>query len=722
MLITDKLDFWKKRLLDLGRRNRLINCPLPSDGKRVQRHSLLLKIPSSNELWKLLVEDDSELSFPLPIDKESEFVSEVDDLFSLSIEAENTLVKTYQTQNDTIKTLRNLMKKSREFSEEKGLNALHLAFGFLNWKEAGNIGQEMRSPLLLLPVKLTQEDLFSAIVLSKSDEEITSNQSLELKLLNDFNVVLPSISEETNLIDYLNSVSHRVKGFGWSVSYDVTQLSLFSFTKINMYRDLERNSEKICGHQIIRGINGEVVCDSTNIFDLTGYDHDSTEPGEVFSVVDADSSQQDAILLAKNGASFVLQGPPGTGKSQTITNIIAELIADGKKVLFVSEKMAALEVVFKRLTQVGLGNFCLTLHSHNAKRREILDQFEKSIKMSRSKIEVQKDAYNKLFRLKETRSALNLYNTELHTVIMPLGKTIFQVNGFLAQHENYRNIDFVQNDTGKFTPELLSQCESALEEVTRIVAKSGYQNNNPWNGSILSHTPTFEFRQRFLVDATKLLAQIEEGLNILAETNVILDNQNYDWSFGDIAEIKEIYNLVNLIPMTNIEWLPLDLHLALSSLDGCEVYIKNIKSLENEHFLMSSQYERMMSALQSERLLPVQEFNNTEICNLIETYNSLLELKHTLIEDRLNCSEYRDKLERTFSTYEKAFNEEQEINNKALSEWQKAQSILFECFAESVLLIDFESLLTRYRTNYRSWTRKLSISYYRDRKSILQRS
>lgn len=243
---------------------------------------------------------------------------------------------------------------------------------------------------------------------------------------------------------------------------------------------------------IVRTINGEALHDGTSLSAICEFDHDSTEPKEVFSVVDADSSQQDAILLAKSGASFVLQGPPGTGKSQTITNIIAELIADGKKVLFVSEKVAALEVVYKRLTQVGLGNFCLTLHSHNAKRREILDQFDKSIKMSRTRVELQRDAYNSLYRLKETRNALNRYNTELHTVIEPLGKTIFQVNGLLAQLEDYRNIDFVQANTEMFTPELLAQCESALEEVTRIVAKSGYQQHNPWNGCVMIQSPAFE--------------------------------------------------------------------------------------------------------------------------------------------------------------------------------------------------------------------------------------
>ncbi|MDR2670850.1 MAG: DUF4011 domain-containing protein, partial [Oscillospiraceae bacterium] len=396
MLITDRLDYWKKRLLDLGKRNRLINCPLPHDDARVQRHSLLISKPSVCDTWKLFTDTDGILQFDLPnSQKEPSFVGQFD-LFSCDPAISKASVETNQSPEETIKTLRNLMKKAKEFAEEKGLNVLYLAFGFLNWKENGVDGQEMRSPLLLLPVKLIQEDLFSPIILSRSDEEMTTNHSLEQKLLSDFKIELPQLSEDTDLNDYLHSISQATKALGWHVSMDKTQLSLFSFMKINMYRDLERNAEKICEHPIVQAINGEIIRDDTSLSKLTNYAHDKTEPSTVFSVIDTDSSQQDAILLAKSGTSFILQGPPGTGKSQTITNIIAELMAIGKRVLFVSEKMAALEVVYKRLTQAGLDKFCLTLHSHNARRREILDQFDKSIKMSRTKIRLQQDAYKRL--------------------------------------------------------------------------------------------------------------------------------------------------------------------------------------------------------------------------------------------------------------------------------------------------------------------------------------
>jgi hypothetical protein len=158
--IESKLEFWKNRLLDLGKRNRLINCPLPKDGKRVQRHSLLINSPTPDDIWSMMLGNDDTLSFPVSLNKsDSEYEVETE----ISLFYDNG-IQTNQTSSETYKTLRSLMKKAKEFTEEKGLNALHLAFGFLNWMENGTEGQEVRSPLLLVPVKLTQEDLFSPIV------------------------------------------------------------------------------------------------------------------------------------------------------------------------------------------------------------------------------------------------------------------------------------------------------------------------------------------------------------------------------------------------------------------------------------------------------------------------------------------------------------------------------------------------------------------------------
>lgn len=142
--IKAKLDYWQSRLLDLGKRNRLISCPLPKDGKRVQRHSLLINVPNPTDLWSMISDGDKTLSFPVPIDVyEDDSDNEVEQITSVNG------IQTNQTPKETHKILRSIMKKSKEFTEEKGLNALHLAFGFLNWTDNGMDGQDVRSPLIL---------------------------------------------------------------------------------------------------------------------------------------------------------------------------------------------------------------------------------------------------------------------------------------------------------------------------------------------------------------------------------------------------------------------------------------------------------------------------------------------------------------------------------------------------------------------------------------------
>ena len=222
--INTKLEYWKNRLLDLGKRNRLINCPLPKIQGRVSRNSLLITQPNYTVLWPLFVEKEQPLEFPIPVIKDSEEDEEITKSFPNGVTMN-------QTPNEAHKTLRSLMKKAKEFTEEKGLNALYLAFGFLEWNEGGQDGQELRSPLLLVPVKLSQEDLFSPILLSKLDEEISTNHSLEQKLFGDFGIELPAFTDDTNVFDYINAVKQSTKSLGWNVSANVAQLSLFAFMK-----------------------------------------------------------------------------------------------------------------------------------------------------------------------------------------------------------------------------------------------------------------------------------------------------------------------------------------------------------------------------------------------------------------------------------------------------------------------------------------------------------
>ena len=236
---------------------------------------------------------------------------------------------------------------------ERGVRILYAAFGRLNWIDS-ETKETVHSPLVLVPLELTRETIRKPFEISVPpvEEEAIVNPALQVKLKTDFKIDLPIEPEDwetISLADYFAAVAQAVKQMGWTVESTV-DLGLFSFHKLVIYKDLESNADLVTQHPIIRAIVG--IKDEKLVLDQLPEEKDVDKielPEKTYQVLDADSSQRVSIEYALRGQSFVMQGPPGTGKSQTIANIIAESIAHGKSVLFVSDKMAALEVVYKRL-------------------------------------------------------------------------------------------------------------------------------------------------------------------------------------------------------------------------------------------------------------------------------------------------------------------------------------------------------------------------------------
>ncbi len=214
------------------------------------------------------------------------------------------------------------------------------------------------------------------------EDEAVLNPALIVKLKNEYKIDLPPLPEEwegQSLTGLLSLVNQAVAEMGWKTEPSVN-LGLFSFQKLVIYKDLESNAALVTQHPIIKAIAG--IKEENLILDGLPDEKDLDKieaPEKTYQVLDADSSQRVSIEYALRGQSFVMKGPPGTGKSQTIANIIAECIANGKSVLFVSEKMAALEVVYKRLSEVGLAHFCLELHSSKANKQEVVAELKRSL-------------------------------------------------------------------------------------------------------------------------------------------------------------------------------------------------------------------------------------------------------------------------------------------------------------------------------------------------------
>ena len=310
---------------------------------------------------------------------------------------------------------------------------------------------------------------------------------------------------------YLDDVRRAVRGQNrWSVTDDA-YLSAFSFLKLSMYKDLEGGSTVAEANAIVAALAG----DPSSLFDRQG-DAEVVPPDELdqvvdpvesFQVVDADSSQQQAIELAKSGVSFILQGPPGTGKSQTITNIIAEVLGQGRTVLFVSEKAAALDVVYRRLRQVGLADFCLPLHSHKANKREIVAELARVYSKGPSSVGSQRQ-FLSAEQLKEYRRQLNGYVRALHEVQEPLGRSVFSVQAELLGLAEAPDVPFEIPGLATTTELDLRHMQGAVARVAGCSdAVRGY-HENPWTGCILDGQQAETRRQ--------LKAEVEEAARLLS--------------------------------------------------------------------------------------------------------------------------------------------------------------------------------------------------------------
>jgi hypothetical protein len=293
-------------------------------------------------------------------------------------ELENRLIKIYRAARSSL--------------QEGGANTLFIALGFLRWFEAPSATKERMAPLLLLPLELVRGSAREPFRLRRSEDEVRLNVTLIQKLEREHGVRfegLDELPEDESGLD-IPRIFQRFRRAVVSVDrFEVVEravIGLFSFTKFLMWRDLEDRSLALMTSPVVRalieGMGGEELSIShVELPDPRELDR-LISPAEMVTVVDADSSQLAAVVAASQGMSFVLEGPPGTGKSQTITNLIGHCLAQGQRVLFVSEKMAALSVVQRRLEQVGLGPFCLELHSNKARKAEVLRQLGEALEAS----------------------------------------------------------------------------------------------------------------------------------------------------------------------------------------------------------------------------------------------------------------------------------------------------------------------------------------------------
>jgi len=386
-----------------------------------------------------------------------------------------------------------LYRTAAEAETDHGISTLYAAFGFLRWYDSPDSQEEIRSPLVLVPVRLERESIDAVWTLRACDDEPVTNHCLAELLSSDFKLRMPTGPDaevDTEGPDGLAAYLRRVAGLiktvpRWEVVEEAA-LGVFNFQKLAMWEDLKKNAERIKGHKLCRAIAGDggvVLRPPPGL--VAAADLDEQVPPEAANhILDADSSQHEAVEAVKRGADVVVDGPPGTGKSQTIANAIAELLAAGKTVLFVSEKTAALEVVKRRLDACGLGDFCLELHSHKANKREVAAELGRCLDIGP---EAYRDVSAELRHLADDRRRLNAYAAELHRPRPPLNRSGFEVHGELARLADLPDRSrWTTSNVFGLDAEFLRRATAILAGLTRCRPVVENPTAHPWRGCRLA--------------------------------------------------------------------------------------------------------------------------------------------------------------------------------------------------------------------------------------------
>lgn len=487
--LQSQMKAWREDLLALDRRQKLLYFQHPKVG------SLEFLLPKMAELERWLESGPIHLAANDPEPETG--AGPESHTAGLSL-GRKQRTATVQDKNETqiLATCRRLHQRSEQEYADRGVWILYVGLGMLNWIDPDD-QRPAASPLKLVPVRLEKHG--TRFRLRRTGDEAMVNSSLALKMSRDFGIEMPAFDDPDFTADELvGQVREAIAGeLGWSI--DTRSILMpFTFHKEAMYQDLISNEDQIMASPLIQAMAlGPAAGQSENLsFELADDAalDELVPPETLHSILDADASQRKCIIAAREGRSFVMDGPPGTGKSQTIANIIAELMAVGKTVLFVSEKAAALDVVRDRLTAQKLSPFLLELHSHKATRKQVVQTLSKELTqkpVGRSSF----DATDRS-RLESSRLELSEYATAMNEPRATLGRSLHHVLGRLlelAVPEQYPVGS--QHDFAQLTPELLGEIQRKGGELSRAWRPAGEGEDFPWRGLAGTHMPAAAIRE-----------------------------------------------------------------------------------------------------------------------------------------------------------------------------------------------------------------------------------
>ncbi len=526
-----KLDEFRKKLLDDTKRNKLLNYPLKKD-----KNILFFNDTSLSFLFNTLNNNDIIELYPIPEPKQKELIAhgylainenkEIEEIkpepsaeewaschlgikknYRLSINCTGSEInKINMLHYDHIlnSRLKRYISKDKEASNEVGFNICYLSIGFLKWKIDPTDNSYSYSPLVSIPIKISFSKDTRKIIIQKRDEDLLSNVTLKKKLEDNYQLILPEYMEGRNaecedsennnsIVDYFTEITEKILSQkpDWSIETNAC-ITLLNFSSQAMYNDLNLENWSNINNIVIDLISDKENSNSGEIRPIdygTISDIDSIETETRHSqypiIFDADSSQHSALIQALDGNNLVIEGPPGTGKSQTIANIIAAFLSSGKKVLFIAEKMTALQVVKTKLDNVGIGDFCLELHSNKTNKKQVLTDLNRTLNLTKKNYP--REIESKIALFEEEKGRLIQYVNKLND--KKVGLTELTIHQILCKAVRYQNeseinpnkyhIDGITTTT--FTPskqeELECDLKSFVEQYSQINKGNNIENH-----------------------------------------------------------------------------------------------------------------------------------------------------------------------------------------------------------------------------------------------------
>lgn len=514
----NKFDVWEKKLLDLSKRNQLINYKTTGRGLQLYYYDL-------NDLYNAFKESGKRyavspyggtdnLVFELPEATEDRYNELKEDFKNGRI----GLILRSQAQATSLKFFE---KERRKSFEETGSNIFYLAIGFIRYFENSKSVAPCYAPIILVPIDLIRHSKDNYSICGREEPPFLNISIFEFfhqeygMNFDDLLTMDLFDGEDVNVDSILNTVSEKIKKLNRASIVRTAAFNIFNFSKAVMWSDVKFRREELLKNKVIKSIiNKKFIYEEGDEIDNT-FDDDNSDPTDLAIPLPADSSQIIAIKDCAQGKSFILQGPPGTGKSQTITNMIVNAIYHGRTVLFVAEKMAALDVVRKRLNQLCLGKFALEAHSTKADKASLMSQFEERVALSRT-VSSSEEYLNTANQIKAER-------VELNRVINLLHKENGYFLSFYEAFVNYLDLDddvqVIEMDDNYVANLDVLEFQNAArlcdKLYSQIVSNGGYLNNPFLLYRNENYVPTLSKRE--------LSAKLNEYNQLLNEYVGVLD-------------------------------------------------------------------------------------------------------------------------------------------------------------------------------------------------------